>query len=1170
MPTPLLPSLKDSNKIAITKRGEWMSDAQTNLGNLAEDLKVTAGVNSDISSIPDLWARPSMYELVLFDESHHLHERFLAEWRGVLAILALREMRTLGSVTVQSVEIPPETQLQDNAPLFLRVITKNLPEEYKKFPDKTTAGYKIHVISYGNVPLAVVWPTILVCPAVELQANMITPVSWWKMDGLHDPISSLNEQEKSVLYDWLEMVKNEINKDGMALANKKISDLIGLLRAYQNDLQVSGMPNNQYVAGTSLDITGFCECLGCANMINVGESSFLEKSHVVLTDRRHSKDSKERPKTLLVITHDMYLQWNKSASEIIVGGAYSLDAVLPKYTRVITDKTKIGKFDLNQFNAELRMGEEFFTEKICVVYSEEEIFPNALKNFVRFYNGAKVNIILPIKEELLDYLDEEYISNHAEIEVKDSNIEVELKLPLKGDKPEGKQLIVKKTYRQSKGNDGINEIFEQNYLPMIQVWPNVVLDNASNWKAYYSFYDDISRPTFYAKPYWKDKNDEIIQRLQTDGRVEIIRGMSFPSAYVCSVEEDTDNGIIEYPVGAILLALPKAVRPIPNKKAKIGIDFGTTNTVAYMAIYGKEPELVKLHTFNKENVDEGMLYNVTVNDSPYNREHGRRNFIAMSEQPQAPATSIRTIFHAYNGSNVKSNAPLIQGNIYYLDDGYSVLNDKEILGSLQTDEMKWGTPSGVNNMENFMLELGMQCMAEAVKEGVMDIEWAYSYPTSFSRSKVSNFYTMWQKNLSNFNEICPFVNANQLNRNTESVAMATFFANPNGMGAKLNRGFICFDIGGGTTDIAVWKGETHTTEDVRYQSSLRFAGQDMLNKQLYRKKDVLKALRSDNPDFNKHIDALMNENNEKEFNLLLEAFLKYNEKEIFQSLTSLLTLPNVNELRRNIVFALSGVFFYAGIVIGNLRVTGKYYNDENDDSDLLPNCYVGGNGSKLLDWATGGIFDRNHPINSIFKECLMEGVDIGHDFKRRMESSLQINKIAMKGYDTEFDIQRTTRPKEEVAYGLVCDNLINTNASTLVKPEARISSKKRGSIDDLAKDSGNVLDYGNKVIAGEEFMLDAIQKHGVDGLAAEDFLKNLKVNKDFIVFNKFLKTFNEQAVALELTKVLLEKRDIHDIWASVNEELNDKKIKSEGSPNTIEVEPLFIMILKNTLNIISR
>lgn len=1165
MPTPLLPSLKESNKIAITKRGEWMSDAQTNLGNLADDLKVTAGLNSDISSIPDLWARPSMYELVLYDENHHLHERFLAEWRGILAILALREMRTLPGVSVQNIEVPAETKIQDNAPLFLRVIAKNLPEEYKQFTDKTVEhGHKIQVISYDKAPLAIVWPTILICPSVELRANLIKPVSWWKVDGINDPISSLNEQEKSVLFDWIEMVKSDINKDGMALKNKKISNLIGLLDAFQKDLHISGISNNQYIAGTALDITGFCECLGRANMINVGESSFLAKSNVMLIDRRHNKDSKNKPKSLLVMTRDMYTQWNMSASDIIVGGAYSLDAVLPKYTGVIVDKTKIGKFDLNQFNAELCMGEEFFTEKICVVYSEDDIFPNALKNSVKSYNGAKVNIILPIKEILLDYLDEEYIATHVDIEVKDSTIEVELKLPLKGFSQEGKQLVIKKVYRQSNGNDGVDDICELNYIPMIQIWPNVILEKASNWKAYYSYYDDLNRPTFYAKPYWKAAE---VQKLQTDGNVEIAKGEHFPTAYICSVDLDTENGLLTYPVGIILLNLPKIVRPIPNKKAKIGIDFGTTNSVAYMAIYGNEPKPIKLHTFNNENEKESMLYNVTINDDPFNREHGRRNFIAMSDQPQYPATSIRTIFHTYNGTNVKTDVPLMYGNIYYLDDGNSVLKDRKILSSLQTDEMKWGTPSGVKNMGSFILELGMQCMVEAVKEGVIDIEWAYSYPTSFSRSKVSNFYTIWQNNLKIFNNICPLVNNNTLNKNTESVAMATFFANPTGMGAKLNRGFICLDIGGGSTDIAVWKGETHSTNDVRYQSSLRFAGKDILNKQLYYNKDVLKALRSDDTEFNKHIDALMNESNEKEFNLLLEAFLKYYEKEIFQSLASLIELSNVNELRRNIVFSLAGIFFYSGIVIGKLRVTGKYYDNEHDDSNLLPNCYVGGNGSKLLDWATGGIFDRDHPINSIFKDCLMDGVDIGHDFRNRMDNNLPINKIATYGYDVEFDIQRTSRPKEEVAYGLVCDSMIDNSSSTL---KGGMTSKKRGAIDSLPNGSAEELQFGNQIIAGEDFILDSIPKRGVEGISAEDFLKNLKVDKEFRIFNKFLETFNEQAVALELTRVVLDKRDIHNIWASVNEELNDKKRKSDGSANTIEAEPLFIMILKNTLNSICK
>ena len=96
------------------------------------------------------------------------------------------------------------------------------PEEYKQFPDPTIDnGYKLHIISYKEHPFAVVWPTILACPAVELESDLLRPVTWWQTDGCHDclvdPVSSLNEQEKAVLNDWLEMVKAAIN--GMAFVN---------------------------------------------------------------------------------------------------------------------------------------------------------------------------------------------------------------------------------------------------------------------------------------------------------------------------------------------------------------------------------------------------------------------------------------------------------------------------------------------------------------------------------------------------------------------------------------------------------------------------------------------------------------------------------------------------------------------------------------------------------------------------------------------------------------------------------------------------------------------------------------------------------------------------------------------------------------------------------------
>ena len=72
---PLLPRLNDEKKIAFSKRGEWKSDSQNTLPNLVKDLKVTTDYKSTITSIPDLWARPAMYEMVLFHQVFSIYSQ---------------------------------------------------------------------------------------------------------------------------------------------------------------------------------------------------------------------------------------------------------------------------------------------------------------------------------------------------------------------------------------------------------------------------------------------------------------------------------------------------------------------------------------------------------------------------------------------------------------------------------------------------------------------------------------------------------------------------------------------------------------------------------------------------------------------------------------------------------------------------------------------------------------------------------------------------------------------------------------------------------------------------------------------------------------------------------------------------------------------------------------
>lgn len=200
MPTPLLPSLKE-NKVAIARRGEWISESQNTISDLVDDLKVAVNSKTDINSIPDIWARPAMYEAVLGDESHHLHQKFVEEWRGILAIIALREARGLKNIKLEKFIVPDASELTGSEPKFEQVVAKLLPEKFKKFGiDKNSI---MQIFTINNKPLAFVWPGLLLCPAVGLDKIIVNNISWWNDRDIIDPTKFLSDAEKVLLKNWI-------------------------------------------------------------------------------------------------------------------------------------------------------------------------------------------------------------------------------------------------------------------------------------------------------------------------------------------------------------------------------------------------------------------------------------------------------------------------------------------------------------------------------------------------------------------------------------------------------------------------------------------------------------------------------------------------------------------------------------------------------------------------------------------------------------------------------------------------------------------------------------------------------------------------------------------------------------------------------------------------------
>lgn len=1119
MSIPLLPGLKDSNKIAIPQRGTWTSSVQNTLSNLVEDLKVGTDVASDISSIPDLWARPALYELALFNKEHYLHNRYLAEWRGIMAMLALRVLQNLNDLKLETIQVKDYNQLTQDDPEFMKVISKLIPDTYIKNPDPTlTSGCvaKIQILLCKDTPLAIFWPDTFICPAFGLNTRK-NLVPWWDFDGVKDPISYLSDKEKGMLTFWLQKIIDTIP----AAKDPKRDKLIGLLSDFVKDLKVNPITYKGVAPG--LGITGFCHCVD-EPIIPTVTASFLDNSQIKLVNQKGNN-----AKTLLILSTDMAKQWNIAENDIIVAGHVNLGAVLPKYTGVVLDQNKddLNGVDLKQYNAEKRMANEFFTDRIAVIYSGINSFPNTINNKIYNLESFPVNILLPIKQELLDYLDVQYLVQHVEIKPVGEDIQVSLSLPLAGPDDEIKFLVTTKTYHNKK-----EEIQKYDFLPLLQIWPNFVLDDPNKWTAYYSYYDSCQQNTFYAAPLMKDMEVRPIQ----SGQAEIVRGKDFPEAYVCYNVEEKATGRENVAIGLILLDKPKSRPSIANNKVcTIGIDFGTTNTVAYISENESNPKLLTMNN---------RMFNVVNNDPAglkvESKDELRRKFLSTCEQPHAPATSIRTMFHSYYGSfDGDINQPLFRGNIYLLEDSDNIIKDSKmdpgLIGNIHTDDMKWNAVQGIENKQGFLMQLCMQCMAEAVDNDANSIRWIYSYPSSFSKRQKDDYTALWNNTLiKELKKICS-LNTMIPEEEKESIAMAGYFAKD--MNATGNRGFVCLDIGGGSTDLAIWQG---TNNQVRYQTSLRFAGRDILNRYLWNKKQnnhyLLDALKNNNEKFNAQIEALHDVSDNSTFNLELEALLKYYEDIIINTLLPKFQLPDVALMIRDISFSLSGIFFYSGILVGYLKKNHNY-----DEEKLLPNCYVGGNGSKLLNWVVPGVFTSENHINDVFRACFMDGVEIGMG---DMEADI----------DDYFDVYKTDKAKQEVAYGLVCDRFVS-------KPDpsehrvVRVSQQKH--VDD-------------SIVAGEKFIIKNADTEKADIITQQNIIDIVQVDTDCPVFNKFLEEFNFQIKTLGYPEIEINKKDKINICSQVNQILVDKAKDAAKDKDKVELEPLFVILLKTVLDYLSK
>jgi hypothetical protein len=1078
---PLLPKLKqvaDKQVGNFPIAGVWDCRGAIELDNLSESLDIEKidPKYFDIDCIPDMWARPLLFEMALYDANHLLHERILGEWRGLLTMLALKEWRNLTQLRVMPVQIPKPAVSSDAGAAAFQASPEFLKALGKLAPSKTlsddTPWHNLYVILFGDKPIGITSPTTLVCTAADYY-NCIRHVTWFDGRFLSDPTPCLGSQERKVLASWLEHLKENLTRHE-GINQQMWNTLLGLLSQFQVDL--GGAPEVPAVLSSS-DLGMRVGIFRYFDTPIRGEIPTPEKSHVLLKPRAGADSP-----SLLVVDRKIPEQWNMPDYEVFVWGTTTI-ASFP-FAGLGSNRSQFGSTQLPP-NVQLRLPEDFFTEKLFVI-DQLDAFPGAMRPYGANlqHQGRPVTPIIPIKDELLNYLTTNDLRNRIRFEPSNEGIVVKLRLPLSGPDGKGRDFEMKREFRLQ-----ANEVISIPSAPVLEVWPNF---KASNWKAYYTYFSTTGEDTFYAEPYALS-DMSVVQTFENNrGATErqITRTSLFPEAMKCKAQvTDIQTNVIRSEEAGVLLITQPQQLPQPTRTWAVGVDFGTTGTNVYANDYNREPFLIQF---------EKRFLQVTA------ASEARRSCLYDDFLPGNPEdTPFLSFFHDFQKANNPPLRPLLDGHIYFLLD-YEKFN--ATAQGMATD-LKWSSDPTVRiRTQAFLEQLCLQCAAEAVANGSKEISWRFSFPTAFSAKDQDEFRQIWKQ----ITETCASVTGLAQSDSTpkdepESIVSARFFAEHPRVKAPFAIGTVCIDIGGGTSDISIWQ-----DNELRWQTSLRFAGRDIFLNLLYENPDFLKIFQVDDVSLGKLNNT---KGNRAAFYAQADALISHQGQEWLKNLQVYAGIKRVEGFVQLIAVGLSGLYYYVGTLLQYLHKSSRY-------NAQMPNVYVAGNGARIFHWVATGNYNSRSPINTLFKNVLLKA------------SGFQVDPRM-------FEVKVSPQPKAEAAFGLVC-------GGATLKYDENVKT--------------------DEVVAGELFIENGKPCDWSETLTAERLKKGLEAQRKLERFEDFVQTFDTYAKSPNtvVSPIAPDAILMNKIYQRLSQTLADFRASDE---NSIHVEPLFIIALKTLLEV---
>lgn len=1108
---PLLPKLKENSAVNPDKASVWEEEHLDFLNALVKSLAVSGTIKDvgHIDSIPDVWARPLLFQMALFDAQNTassefvsgLHDRVVGEWRALLAMLALKEIRHL-NLRAEAVDLTSE-----DARSGLGDVLRTLAPVETIDPGENGADWTfLYVLFFNEVPIAITSPTTLVSAAADymtaFRGGLPQP---WSTDGvmLTDPVPYLTGEELNALAVWLSRLHDDIQalQRGGYDDNQARESLLRCIVEYQQTirLRLHGAEST-----AKLRVPGDLEMANKSifrllNRFVETKPATAESSAVRLVPSPSRKPAHDVLITSPSMARDFASQVGVQAPQLVVWPGISANDITE--ASLTGDRNMIGAASLGK--TEWFRPEEFFTERMTVMEPGKILLASLEIEGMEMLANDDLTPVPPIRPELLEYLTPEDIASRLSIEDKPDKIVVRFLFPLSG--VDG----MPSDYRFTKEYPKEELIYLDTNVPVLEIWPNF---RREGWNKYYLYYenseaqntgsDTLGKNFFYVDPWSYGK--KIAADIPEHGLANrfTTRMTDFPEALIVTVLPSQD-GAYAQPVetGVFLLKAPPLVNKQPDLSWQLGIDFGTSSTMIFYREGNHDPKPLSF---------EPHLYQVT--DSGAARTRTFINFIPSTFDDQdTQAGSFLSIFHILDASRLQDEIrPLQDGHVFWLN----TKNTEAFREEQQRIDanLKWkDDATGRRKVATYIKQICLQSLVEAAVRGVEKIKWNFSFPTAFSQEQQFAFRQTCEEAVAESYEGAGFQAAEQgnlLEPWPESKASAYHFNKLGHSDTNFSEGAICLDIGAGTTDISIVSGQPGK---IVYHTSIQFAGRYLFHP-IYAHYDY----------FAKDVPDLTDVDFEKKC-AIIDADMREHSEDYLRQLKNITGREDVRKVLQDTQFATAGIFYYLGEILKELKAKGIYAEDH------VPDVFVGGNGSRIFSWITGGAFASDSPFLLVLKHMLIHASGLAED--------------------SQFDIKLSERPKIEVAAGMIERRPHNDEEFF---DEAAQTKKLFGD---------HVDEYiASSVLSGDAYEEAGAEKPGSAFLSAYDIAKGITVQR-LDMLKDFVKEFNND-LHIWSDGVEISEDDARDIQKRVNSYYVSEKDKDVKK---IYVEPVFIMGLRKTV-----